>query len=350
MTRPLVLTSSTSGVGIAAQQAAAVSSHTYVITGISTWPARLLSGLRALPSPATQDREAFQERVLTLVEEVGPCLVVAGRDEDATVLGQVADDLAARGGVLGNGPPHTVQAAYDKALTSSLFAGSALSIAMTAATVRDALCLAGTVGWPILVKPRCGNASRGVRLADNAETLRACFRPGIDIAQELLPFDSQDRRPWDRRAHLLRQDGEYSVQVLIGPRGQDLGCFVSRNNLVDGVPHLVEIVDDALSRLVSRHAREALSHHGAWGAWNFQGRRTPDGDIRIFEVNARFTGLTGMRSWLGFNELDLLYEGLVLQQETCPPPCPPAGLLIELSTAAGGRPAKEAAPYAEAAR
>ncbi|MFD5575049.1 ATP-binding protein [Streptomyces cadmiisoli] len=328
--RTVVLTSAAGGVGTAVQQAADVSAHAYTVIGLSSEPAHLLSGAPALACPPTRDRVRFSERVLALVERAGPCLVVPGRDEDAVVLCERAAELAPLGASLTSGPGPAVRQAYDKALTPALLAGSALSMARTAATLPDALAVAEQVGYPLLIKPRRGNASRGVRLAHGNGELRRLFVPLQDVAQELLPLVPDDRRPWDHHGDERAQVGEYSLQFLIGPAGDDLGCFASRNNLSGGTPRLVEVVD-ARTLGIGTRAHEALTRSGAWGAWNLQGRLAPCGTLRFFEINARPTGLTGLRARLGFNELDRLYEACVLRR--LPPPARPPvpGQVIDIS-------------------
>lgn len=327
--RRIILTSAASGVGTAVQQAAMASSHDYCVTGLSSLPSRMLNGSPTLPCPPTRDRPLFQDKVLALVEEAGPCLVVPGRDEDAAALCEVDERLTLLGSSLTSGPGTAVLQAYDKAATPLLLAGSALSMARTAATAPDALELAWRVGYPLLIKPRYGNASHGVRFAHAEDELRAHFTSGQDVAQEFVPLEPYDRRPWDRVKDPHAQDGEYSVQLLIGPLGHHLGCFITRNNLNQGVPRLVEVVD-AGALGVADQAHRALTRHGAWGAWNLQGRRTANGGIRFFEINARPTGLTGLRARLGFNELDQLYEACVLRRPPQPAQPPGPGLVIDV--------------------
>ncbi|MGW6732284.1 ATP-binding protein [Streptomyces sp. NPDC055013] len=305
------------------------SSHAYRVTGLSSLPSRMLNGTPTLTCPPTRSRPLFQDTVLALAEEAGPCLVVPGRDEDAAALCELYERLTLLGCSLASGPAPAVLQAYDKASTPLLLAGSALSMARTAATAQDALELAGQVGYPLLIKPRHGNASHGVRFAHTEDELRAHFTSGQDIAQEFVPLEPEDRRSWDRAKDRHAQDGEYSVQLLIGPLGHYLGCFTTRNNLQQGVPRLVEVVD-AGALGVADQAYKALTRHGAWGAWNLQGRRTPNGGVRFFEVNARPTGLTGLRARLGFNELDQLYEACVLRRPPQPAQPPEPGLVIDM--------------------
>jgi Carbamoyl-phosphate synthase L chain, ATP binding domain len=326
--RVILLTSAGSGVGSAVQEAAVASPSEYRIVGTSSIPTEMRTGERALRCPVTAQREAFQQGILQLAASLGNCLVVPGRDEDADALAEIAPPLDAHGATLASGPAWAVSAAYDKAATPWLLASSSLPVAVAADNLTDALDVASTHGWPLVVKPRRGNSSRGIRIVKSEAELRACFRQGTDIAQEFVPVGPQDRRSWDGRFQ-GGQDGEYSLQILLGRGNEEIGHFCSRNILADGVPRLVETIDDGQVSDLIRQARHAFYSLHCWGAWNLQGRRGPDGAIRIFEVNARPTGITGLRARLGFNELDLLYESLLLRKVPERPEPPTAGLLID---------------------
>src|SRR5690606_33777489 len=53
-----------------------------------------------------------------------------------------------------------------------------------------------------------------------------------------------------------------------------------------------------------------LESHGVRGPVNIQGRVTPTG-LYFFEMNMRFTGITGNRALLGFNEVDFLVRNFL---------------------------------------
>ena len=64
-----------------------------------------------------------------------------------------------------------------------------------------------------------------------------------------------------------------------------------------------------------RGAAEAGAPRGYHTLWHFmdlQGRLDGYGRLCVFEVNARTTGITGMRASLGFNEVDMLYDSFIL--------------------------------------
>lgn len=83
--------------------------------------------------------------------------------------------------------------------------------------------------------------------------------------------------------------------------------MASYNKLQGGVPiEIIPIEDEKLFEeidLVMPHLKKL----GLYGPINIQGRLTDDG-FRIFEMNPRFTGITGLRSFMGFNEVEAVIK------------------------------------------
>ena len=108
----------------------------------------------------------------------------------------------------------------------------------------------------------------------------------------------------------VAQFSEISVQLLYSREGELLGRFASRNRLKGGVP--VEIVPIETPEVWSAvdEIASVLADYAPRGPINLQGRITPTG-LMFFEMNPRFTGITGNRSQFGFNEVALLVDNFV---------------------------------------
>lgn len=304
--RRIMVTSMGSGVGRAVVQSAQHSWNKYEIFGTTTVP--LASPHEAtVVCPPTLERAAFRRALIDAVSRWKPRLVLPGRDEDAVALAEFAPTLADLSALVLGGPYEVVRATYDKALTANLLPEG--WYARTATDVASGLAIARDSGWPVIIKPRHGFASRRVQLAYDDDQLTRWLGPE-DVVQEFLPGD-RGRAPQRLGSARLPQFDEYSLQLLLGPRSELLGWFCSRNDLIDGRPAVVEPlpqqdVVDAVMPVV-----DGLAKRGATGPWNLQGRRSPSGEWRFFEVNARLTGMSGLRAHLGFNEVDLLYDAFV---------------------------------------
>jgi carbamoyl-phosphate synthase large subunit len=168
-------------------------------------------------------------------------------------------------------------------------------------------CLAGEedalvakVGYPVVVKPRQGARSVGVSVAgDRAALDRA-------IAEAASPVVIQE--------YVADPRTEYTAGALVF-EGRCDASIVVRRELRDGNTYraFVDQYPD-LNRVV-RDMAEALGPHGPV---NFQfGVR--DGRVRVFEINARFSGTTPVRALAGFNEVEMTLRHLILGEKIIQP-------------------------------
>lgn len=124
--------------------------------------------------------------------------------------------------------------------------------------------------FPIIVKPRRGAGSRGVRLIHDRAALAALGDDESLIAQELLPGD------------------EFSVDVFADARGVVIAAVPRTRTRVDsGVSIAGQTVrDDELESTAAAVARAI----GLVGVANVQLRYDVDGVAALLEVNPRFPG------------------------------------------------------------
>jgi len=174
----------------------------------------------------------------------------------------------------------------------------------TAHNIMDAI-RSGEISFPCVAKPRKGSGSVGIELIRDPQDIQKVS--GEYIFQELLlpaendPYYGEFQKAL--QAGRVPQLSELSVQYVTGRDGEYLGRLATINKLKYGVP--VEIfpveeqqVWDELEAVIPY-----LSRLGLRGPVNLQGRITDQG-VRFFEINPRFTGLTGMRALYGFNEVE----------------------------------------------
>ncbi len=67
---------------------------------------------------------------------------------------------------------------------------------------------------------------------------------------------------------------------------------------------------------MAREGAELLGRHGLIGLCNIAAKRLADGSWGFFEVNARFTGATGMRAAFGFNEIEAAWRHFIEGEES----------------------------------
>jgi len=162
------------------------------------------------------------------------------------------------------------------------------------ALAADASQLAGSIGYPLIVKPRVGARSVGVRRVDDGSQLQRALEQTADaVVQECL----------------LPEDREYTVGTITFD-GHCEDVITMRRDLRDGNTFRAYVRDEPAMREQVRAVAEAL---GGYGPVNFQLRDTATGP-KVFEINARFSGTTPIRAAMGFNEVEAVLRRLVLHE------------------------------------
>ncbi|MBA4143146.1 MAG: hypothetical protein H0X43_09120 [Nitrosospira sp.] len=192
---------------------------------------------------------------------------------------------------------------------------------------KDALIQAARrseIQYQLIAKPISGFSSKGLLIIKGPDDLGliTCRH----VIQEIAVPRSTDpcyREFMDGlEKNIVSQVGEISLQIVIGKNGRELGRYASYNRLRQGIP--IEIIPaDVPDAWASVDRLLPIFHeYGLYGPLNIQGRITHKGP-RFFEMNARFTGITGLRAMTGFNEVeaivadvvDFLDPGFKLQQD-----------------------------------
>ncbi len=202
-----------------------------------------------------------------------------------------------------------VELCRDKLRWAEVFGGALPKLVPAAWEVeraRDAL-RRGELELPLIGKPRDGSASRGVRVVHDEASLEA-LPPGLIVQPFLLPHAGDANR--DELLAAAREGrhlqlSELSLQYVFSKGGELIGQMATVNRLKYGVPTEIAPIDYEPLRETLAPLVELLIDRGARGPVNLQGRLTDDGP-RFFESNPRFTGISGVRAMLGFNEVDCL--------------------------------------------
>jgi carbamoyl-phosphate synthase large subunit len=157
------------------------------------------------------------------------------------------------------------------------------------------------VGFPLVVKPRVGARSVGVHIVNSREELARVLTPEA-IIQQCVATDAE----------------EYTAGSLTF--GTCEATIVMRRTLRDGNTYCAFVESYCELNATVQDLANALQ---AYGPANFQFRLTPDGEVKVFEINARFSGTTPLRAHAGFNEvemaIDYVLEGKPIQQPTIHP-------------------------------
>lgn len=162
----------------------------------------------------------------------------------------------------------------------------------------------GDVYFPVIAKPRSGSASKGVLIINNEEDLKGITDQMI-IQELAIPHKNDPDYTFFKQQlgkNCNPQVSEISVQVVADEQGNLKGQMMSLNKLKNGVPiEIFPYENESIEQQVSQ-LYPFLKELGWKGPLNLQGRLTDNG-FKIFEMNARFTGISGLRACMGFNEV-----------------------------------------------
>ena len=140
--------------------------------------------------------------------------------------------------------------------------------------------------YPLIVKPRDGARSKGVvRVECSTELMHALSVTEFPVIQECIGS----------------VDDEYTAGTITFS-GKCFGSILLKRTLRDGNTWTAQVVNDKSLQLSIARIAEALMPSGPC---NFQFRLDECGNPRVFEINARFSGTTYMRTLAGFEEVSL---------------------------------------------
>jgi nucleoside-diphosphate-sugar epimerase len=242
-------------------------------------------------------------------------ILIPGLDLDLPVLAENAPRFEAAGIRVLVGGIEFVRLCRDKRLWSQTLSAVCRHI-LPGFSPREAVdaIASGQIAFPLIAKPSGGSATAGVRIVRAADDLGQLPEEYVVQPYAMPRIDDPDHSVLCEAISQRRlvQVSEISCQWLISATGDVLGHMATRNRLKAGVPIEVVPIDDkpyweALQPLIP-----LLLSYGMRGPVNIQGRMTAEGP-RFFEMNGRFTGISGLRAKLGFNEVDLAIRSFMNQ-------------------------------------
>ncbi|GAB4249946.1 MAG: hypothetical protein Kow00122_07460 [Thermoleophilia bacterium] len=255
--------------------------------------------------PPASEEEPYIRALLSLCERERLDVLIPGADPELEPLARHRQKFAERGCEVIVATPEVVRLVQDKLGFFRFSEEHGLHYVPTY-TLAEGQERAEELVYPVIVKPLHGSGSVGARLVHGAEVLRSLSEENGQalIVQRYLPprllKQGEDARDASGR---LDQSNEISAHFVLSRAGNILGSYISVNRLKDGVPVEIDPDTDSPAYGRARAVAEALIPLGLVGPVNIQGRMTPDG-AHFFEINPRFTGITCVRSAMGFREVD----------------------------------------------
>jgi carbamoyl-phosphate synthase large subunit len=269
-----------------------------------------------LAPPTAGNEQSFKTLLMQLVEEERPSLVIPCRDDDVQCLAHWVGELRDLGAQAPVGSSDAVACIVDKWRSAQFSMARGLPFARSAPAADPIAveALLDEVGWPLIVKPRAGYASLGVRILRQRNQLEAVLCHPAMLIQEYL--GSRDAlgcylEELERLGAPLFnsfEEPKYSLQIFIGPAGDIVDYLVTRHSMKQGKSAQVEVWADAELDDLALQAGRTFSEAGWRGPLNVQCQRCPNGRFAIYEYNGRFTGATSARALLGYDEVGWALE------------------------------------------
>jgi carbamoylphosphate synthase large subunit len=281
------------------------------------WSAGLYSCSKGYTIPHSSD-PSFVERLLEKLLKEKVKVLILGSDPEVVAISRARERFLSSGIFPVTGSAESVRLCRDKLAGYKFFKEHGIPFARTV-PASEASALADEVGFPLIVKPAGGSASRGITIAFNKAQLELQLEDETKIVQEyLIP------KSWRKKQHeLTRQDvyedgvllqtEEISIQILYDHQGNLLGKFTSCNVLKDGVPMLIDPMTVPQAEAIALKMASLLAEKGLVGPCNLQCKMTELGPI-FFEMNPRFTGITAVRAAMGFNEVEAILRRVLLNE------------------------------------
>jgi len=262
---------------------------------IAADPSPLSAGLywtddRYLLPMATDNN--FISTLRGLIEKSKPDVIIPGTDVELMLMAINRENLERDYGLkVLVSSPRVIEIADDKYKTFEFFRDNGFSPPESCLPGGES-SLIKSVGFPLIVKPRTGARSIGVRKVFDLNELNSAVKQTDNpVIQECVGNDCD----------------EYTAGVICFD-GDCHASIVMKRDLRDGNTYRAFVVlNSEINSQVEEFGRKLQPH----GPANFQ-FRISEGKIKVFEINGRFSGTTPLRMHAGFNEVEMCIRYLLL--------------------------------------
>jgi carbamoyl-phosphate synthase large subunit len=261
--------------------------------------------------PPSKD-EAFLERIIYILNREQIDLMFVGSDQETLALAKICDAIEKKTAAkVIVSSAQVVEICNDKWRTAQWFNVQQLPHPDTVliTDLEGTQQLLGKHGWPLVIKDRHGFASRSVWVIDSQEQL--------DMYRQKLGDSGIVQQ------HIGTDEQEYTAAVFCSKAGQADAVLLMKRDLLAGTSYRITPYSDTVVEAQIKHWAKQL---GAEGPVNFQYRLTRQGPI-CFEINCRFSGTTGVRYLMNFNDAPMAVRHHILQESIIQPTIKPIAVL-----------------------
>jgi carbamoyl-phosphate synthase large subunit len=268
------------------------------VSDVSPHAAGLYLNKNAFVSGKLEDDSEFKN-FLCLVRKNRIEIILPGNEYDLVTLARQKDVIKKQtGAVVVCSDPQTIELTNDKWLTYKFCLKYEIPTPKTFLINNSQILeeVHKTIDFPWVIKPRFGTASKGiVYVNDYSEAKIAVKSTENPLIQEFLKPKNSDFT------------SEFTCSIFKDASGLLHGPFIVERSLKGGSTWIAKIGDKkSLHEFLFRIA-QSLEYSGPL---NIQLIETTEGP-KILELNCRFSGTTGIRSYFGFNEPEMAIKSFL---------------------------------------
>lgn len=260
------------------------------------------------------DSPDYIDAVLAVCKKYDVAAVFHGCEPELKALSEARHRFEEAGILLPINPPDVITVCMDKSKTREFLRERGFSTPKT--LILDSSEQLDQIDfYPVVIKPIRGGGSFDVFIAQNPREL--------EILQEYLSASSKH---FIVQEYVGSYENEFTVGVLHDLNGNFVNSIAMRRR-ISGALNMRSVVRNVSDKKelgewlvissgvshgdmgafpeVTGPCERIAAELGVRGAINVQCRFV-DGEVRVFEINPRFSGTTSIRAMMGYNEPDLL--------------------------------------------
>lgn len=253
------------------------------------------------------NEEEYINEIYKILETEKPDLILTGTDIELFVFSDARQTIEKDyGAKVLVSPRSVIEIADDKWLTYKFLKENGLDYPESCLPGEE-LSLIDKVGFPLIVKPRVGARSVGVSKVNNLkELIEAMDKVENSVIQECVGTE----------------EDEYTAGVTVFDKSAKTSIVMKRE-LRDGNTFRATAMPYSE---VNKYLEKVSELLGVHGPVNLQYRMS-EGKVKIFEINARFSGTTHFRTLSNVNEVHMCIDYLMNQKEIIQPEIKPVNIL-----------------------
>jgi carbamoyl-phosphate synthase large subunit len=239
--------------------------------------------------------------IISIVKKNDIDAIFVGSDEELLILGRLQDKIQAETNtkIISN-PLNVLEMARDKWKTFEFLESNNFSRAESCLP-KDKDAFISRFGFPLVVKPREGYGSMYFTVVKDESELKY----GISKIEEV---------GWQPilQEYLRGNNTEFTTGVTVDKRGNRIMSSISIRKTIKHGQTYKAIIDSFNE--IRRPSEEIAMKLGVRGAVNIQAMLI-DNEVKVFEINPRFSATCPMRAIAGVNEPDIILRNIFMNED-----------------------------------